>query len=173
MDTARRPRPIETPAPFAGAFARLGIPSESWAHPPVFTVEEGHDIDAHIPGGHTKNLFLKDKRDGFWLVTALHETRIDLKALARRLEVGSLSFGKPERLSAFLGVLPGSVTPLGLIHDAERRVRPLLDAALFAHTRVNVHPLTNDKTTGLPPEGLELFLRDLGFTPSRIDFLAL
>jgi Ala-tRNA(Pro) deacylase len=152
---------------------RLGVAHATHDHPPVFRVEDGQAIKAALPGGHTKNLFLKDDRGQVWLISALGETVIDLKALPRTIGSGRLSFGKPELMQALLGVTPGSVTAFGLINDAGRRVRFVLDKALLGHELVNFHPLANDATTAVSREGFLAFLRELGVDPLVVDFAAL
>lgn len=161
---------IATPDPLGARFRTLRIESVTFEHPPVFTVGEGLDFKALIPGGHTKNLFLKDKKDALWLVTALQDTVIDLKWLPKRIDAARLSFGSAELLLEVLGVTPGSVTPLALLNDRDRRVRPVLDAALLAHEFVNCHPLKNDKTTTLKSADLLVFLKDMGYAPLVVDF---
>lgn len=164
---------IEMPFPLSDRFQALGIESVTFEHPPVFTVEEGAAFKRLIPGGHTKNLFLKDKKQALWLVTALWDTEIDLKWLALRLNAARLSFGKADILYETLGVRPGSVTPLALLNDGQRRITPVLDARLLACESVNCHPLTNNKTTSLSPENLLRFIRDLGYKPVIVDFARL
>jgi Ala-tRNA(Pro) deacylase len=166
------PAKVDTPEPFAGIFSQLGIAAITYAHPSVFTVEEGKGFEHLIPGGHTKNLFLKDKRARLWLITALSDTVIDLKGLHRRLDAGRLSFGNAELLLQTLTVAPGSVTPLALINDAQRAVTLVLDSRLMVCDTVNVHPLRNDRTTGMAPSGLLAFLQNLGYTPMILDFAA-
>ena len=142
------------------------------AHAPVFRVEEGAAIKAAMPGGHTKNLFLKDARGQLWLITALGETAIDLKRAPGLIGSARLSFGSPERLWAALGVRPGSVTPLALINDAEQRVRLVLDSALMACEPLNFHPLSNDATTAMSRAGFARFLAALGRGAQVVDFAA-
>ena len=142
-------------------------------HPPVFRVEEGMEIKAALPGGHSKNLFLKDSRGQLWLISALDETVIDLKRLPAVIGSGRLSFGPEALMVETLGVRPGSVTALGLINDAERRVRFVLDAALAAAEPVNFHPLGNDATTALSQDGFRRFLAALGVAPMIVDFAAM
>ena len=164
----------ESPAALAVPFDRLGLAHQTYAHPPVFTVQEGLDFKHVMPGGHTKNLFLKDKKGELWLVTALQDTVIDLKWLPKRLSAGRLSFGSAPLLLEVLGVTPGSVTPLALLNDAKRCakrcVRPVFDARLMACELVNCHPLRNDMTTALTPAALMAFARDLGYDPLIVDF---
>lgn len=147
-----------------------GIPYRLHGHPPVFTVEEARVHTAHLPGGHCKNLFLKDKKDRLWLATVLDARRVDLNALAKRVGAGRLSFGKPPLLAEVLGVEPGSVTPLAVINDRDRRVRVLLDRALMAFEEINCHPLTNDATVVLARDDLRRFFRATGHEPEELDF---
>jgi Ala-tRNA(Pro) deacylase len=81
----------------------LGIRHHTFEHAPVFTVEESQAVCAHIPGGHTKNLFLKDRKDALWLVVARESLRVDLNALAKQLGAARFSFGAAELLMAVLG----------------------------------------------------------------------
>lgn len=147
-----------------------GIAHSTLDHAAVFRVEEGLAIKAALPGGHTKNLFLKDNRDQLWLISALGETAIDLKRLPAVIGSGRLSFGSADLMQATLGVTPGSVTALGLINDTDRRVRFILDAALARADPVNFHPLTNTATTALSRAGFAAFLAGLAIAPLVVDF---
>jgi len=151
-------------------FDRLGIAHATHRHRPVFTVEESRDLKAAMPGGHTKNLFLKDKKGGLFLLSAIADTTIDLNAVSKLLGVGRFSFANAELLMQHLGVSPGSVTLFALINDAEARVQLLLDEALFAHDPVNFHPLRNDATTAVSPEAMLAFARATGHEPIRLGF---
>ncbi|MGH6949941.1 MAG: prolyl-tRNA synthetase associated domain-containing protein, partial [Vitreimonas sp.] len=132
--------------------------------------EEGADLKAQMPGGHTKNLFLKDKKGALFLLSAIADTVIDLNAVSKAIGAGRFSFGSAERLMQHLGVEPGSVTLFALINDPERRVTLLLDEALLAHDPVNFHPLRNDATTAVSPDGMLAFIRALGREPIRLAF---
>ena len=158
------------PAELFAFFDAHRIAHTTREHPPIFTVAEGHAIKAAMPGGHTKNLFLKDAKDQLWLVSALGETAIDLKALPRAIGAARLSFGSAELMQAVLGVTPGSVTAFALMNDADRRVRFVLDRALMDHDLVNFHPLTNAATTAVSREGFLAFLAALGVEPVIVDF---
>lgn len=142
-------------------------------HPPVFRVEEGLEIKKALPGGHTKNLFLKDAKGQLWLISALGETAIDLKRLHPVIGSGRLSFGPQQLMLETLGVTPGSVTAFGLINDAERRVRFVLDKALAESDPVNFHPLGNDATTAMSQADFRKFLAALGVEPMIVDFSAM
>ena len=149
-----------TPSDLFAYLDKLGITTETVAHAPVFTVAESRAIKETIPGGHSKNLFLKDRKDRLFLVVARDETRIDLKRLHEAIGAsGRLSFGSADLLRATLGVEPGSVTPFALINDAGGRVTPVLDAELMACERVNFHPLVNSMTTTIARSDLLAFLK--------------
>ena len=148
----------------------IGVSHTTLDHPAAFTVREGAEIKAALPGGHTKNLFLKDAKDNLWLISALGETTIDLKRLHPVIGSARLSFGSPILMQETLGVTPGSVTALGLINDSDRRVRFVLDAALARADPVNFHPLTNTATTALSQAGFRTFLASIGITPLVVDF---
>lgn len=148
----------------------LGIAHRTVDHPPVFTVAESAHVKIDLPGGHTKNLFLKDKKGGLWLLSALAETSIDLNALARLFGVGRFSFGSAALLEETLGVTPGSVTAFGVLNDVDGKVRMLLDAALFDVDPVNFHPLRNDATTAIGHADLVRFLESTGHAPTCIRF---
>ena len=166
----------ETPVSPADLLAFLdaqGISHSTLEHPPVFRVEEGREIKAALPGGHTKNLFLKDAKDQLWLICALGETKVDLKALPPVIGSARLSFGSPERLYDALGVTPGSVTIFALINDTAHRVKLVLDAELLRCEPINFHPLTNAATTAVSQDGLARFLSALGVEPMTVDFGAL
>lgn len=154
-------------------FARLdalGIAHKTIQHRPVFTVEEGADLKAAIPGGHSKNLFLKEKKGALFLLCALGDTQIDLNAVSKLIGAGRFSFGNADLLMQYLGVTPGAVTLFALINDRERQVTLLLDEGLFAHDPVNFHPLRNDATTAISPADMLKFIRSLGREPIRIAF---
>ncbi len=149
-----------------------GIAHSTLDHEAVFRVGEGAHIKAALPGGHTKNLFLKDAKDQLWLISALGETRIDLKRLPPAIGSARLSFGNAALLEEALGVTAGSVTAFALINDAGRRVRFVLDAALARADPVNFHPLTNTATTAVSQAGFRAFLAALGVEPLIVDFNA-
>jgi Ala-tRNA(Pro) deacylase len=138
-------------------------------HAAVFTVAESSKLERELPGGHTKNLFLKDKKGQLYLVVALGHARIDLKTLPQRLGSDRLSFGKPELLAEVLGVPPGSVTPFALLNDKAQRVTVILDAGMMRCERLNYHPLENTATTNIAREDLLRFIRSCGHQPRIMD----
>jgi Ala-tRNA(Pro) deacylase len=161
-----------TPADLFTAFDRLGIAHPTVSHPPLFTVEQSRGLRGTIAGGHTKNLFLRDKKGALFLVTALEDAAIELKSLHRRLgATGRFSFGASDQMMETLGVIPGAVTPFGVLNDTAHRVTVVLDAALMARAIINAHPLVNTMTTSIAREDLVKFLESTGHPP-RIEAVA-
>ncbi len=155
-------------------FARLdalGIAHETHEHAALFTVEQSRALRGDLPGGHIKNLFLRDKKRRMWLVTVLESRDVDLKSLRRELGAqGNLSFGSPESLMENLGVIPGAVTPFAVINDTAGKVGMVLDKGVLAADPVNAHPLRNDMTTALAPADLLRFLEAEDHAPTILDF---
>lgn len=153
--------------------AALGIAHETVRHRAVFTVDEGRDLKAGLPGGHTKNLFLKDKKGRLALITAHEATEIALNHLHKPLEFGRFSFGKPGLLKTVLGVAPGSVTPLALLNAPAGALTFFIDAALLDFAKIWVHPLANTASTGLAPQDLVRFAEAAGHPARLLDFTEL
>jgi Ala-tRNA(Pro) deacylase len=144
----------------------LGIATETIEHEAMFTVAESQALRGTLAGAHTKNLFLRDKDNRLVLVVAKEDTRVDLKGLAKRLGLGRFSFGKPEQMKATLGVEPGSVTALALMHPGSAALSAVVvDEALLAHAEVNCHPLDNRATTRLAMTDLLRFIQACGHRP--------
>jgi Ala-tRNA(Pro) deacylase len=156
----------QTPDQLFAFLDKLGIAHTTVTHPPLFTVEQSRALRGQIPGGHTKNLFLRDKKNNVYLVTAEEDANIDLKGLHRVLGAsGRFSFGSAELMMELLGVAPGSVTPLGVLHDTQARINVVLDAALMEHDTINCHPLVNTMTTSISRDDLVKFLESTGHIP--------
>ena len=156
-----------TRADLFGFLETLEIRTTTQDHPPVFTVEESTAIHDRIPGGHTKNLFLKDKKGRLFLVVALHDAQIDLKTIHAKIGArGRVSFGNADLLMETLGVEPGSVTPFALINDRDaQRITPVFDSAMMEIDLLNFHPLQNTATTTIPAGGLMAFAKACGHAP--------
>ena len=159
-----------TPAQLLAYLEELGIETSTVTHPAVFTVDEAKRLRGTLPGAHSKSLFLRNKKGRMWLLVVLEDRQIDLKALGERLEAGRLSFGSPERLMQYLGVIPGAVTPFGAINDQAGEVQVALDKKMVDSSLLNFHPLDNTQTTAIPPDGLLRFLEATGHSPELIDF---
>ena len=148
-----------------GRLDELGIKTRTVEHEAVFTVAESERLERSLPGGHTKNLFLKDAKGQLFLVIAESHTAVDLKTLHKTLGCARLSFGKADLLMDVLGVRAGSVTALSLINDRENRVSVVVDARLVRHDTVNCHPLENIATTNIGRDDLLKFIRACGHDP--------
>ncbi len=159
-----------TPADLFAELDRLAIAHPTIVHPPVFTVEEAKAVRGKIEGGHTKNLFLKDKQDHLFLAVTLEDVPVDLKALCPLIGAGRLSFASPDLLREHLGVEPGSVTPFALINDRAHRVTPVLDEAILDLPRLNFHPLENTATTAISSNDLRRFVEAQGHAPLTLRF---
>jgi Ala-tRNA(Pro) deacylase len=157
--------PDEREAAIYRTFSGLGIAWLTHSHAPVFTVEEARVLRGSLPGLHTKNLFLEDRKGRFWLVVAREDVAVDLNALAKMLPAPRFSFGKAADLIAILGVAPGSVNPFAVMNDRENRVTLVLDEELARGGTVNFHPMRNDRTTAISPEALIRFLESTGHRP--------
>ena len=156
----------ETPEGLMHRLAELGIEVKTYVHPPLFTVEQSQDLRGKIPGAHTKNLFLKDKKGRYFLVTAAEDALLDLKTIHHVIGAsGRVSFGSPDKLMALLGVAPGSVTVFGAINDVEGQVTVVLDETLMANDVINAHPLHNEATTSVRRKDLVRFLQFTGHEP--------
>ena len=142
-------------------------------HAPTFTVSDSADVKMDMPGGHTKNLFMKDKKGNLVLVSAWANSELPLNQLHKLIGTQRLSFTKSDLLWDALKVTPGSVSAFALIHDADKRVRFIVDEALFGFESVNFHPLRCDMTTRLPIGDFDRFITETGRSVERVDFSAL
>jgi len=179
MQLTEAPLSAYSPA-LADYLSRLGIVTTTWAHDAVHTVEEASATYDAIPGAHCKNLFLKDGKGAILLVVCPHDREVDVNRLHRRLtqalgdaiSVKRLSFGRADLLREVLGVEPGSVTPLALLNDTDRRVTVILDAGMMAAETANFHPLNNTATTSIRTADLRRFIESLGYTSHVVDLTA-
>lgn len=162
-------RPPATPEDLFRRLDELGIEHDTRTHQPVFTVEEAKEVRHGVPGGHTKNLFLRNKKGAMWLVVCEEDRLIDLKALAGHLHAGRFSFSSADRLMRYLGVVPGAVSPFAVINDRQGRVKVVVDLAVLRCERVNFHPLDNTMSTAIAGDDLVKFLRAENHAPEVTD----
>jgi Ala-tRNA(Pro) deacylase len=161
-----------TPATPDELFARLGelgIDTRTIQHVAVFTVEESRALRGDLPGGHTKNLFLRNKKGGMWLLVCPEDLALDLKSLAEKLGAGRFSFASAHRLMKYLGVIPGAVTPFGVINDTGGHVTVVIDRTALEVEPLNFHPLDNAMTTAIGASDLLKFLEAEGHAPELVD----
>ncbi|MGE0450973.1 MAG: prolyl-tRNA synthetase associated domain-containing protein [Vicinamibacterales bacterium] len=149
--------------PVLRRLADLEIQFDRHEHPPIATGADGLEHWEGIDAVHCKNLFLRNQKGSRHYLVILEVTkRADLRAVAAQIGDGKLSFASPERLMTHLGVTPGSVSPFGLIHDVEHRVRVFLDRDLKRAERISFHPNINTRTVVLAFAEFERFLASTG-----------
>ena len=154
--------------PLIDLFIAHAIPHTVHQHTAVFTTEEETGID--IAGAHSKNLFLRDKKKRqYFLVSVLQEKRVNLKVLSKYLGQGGLSFGSAEKMTELLGVIPGAVTPYGLLHDTNDKVTFVLDNDFLQHEVLNFHPLRNDMTVSVARDDFLRYCEVVGHAPDCIE----
>jgi len=163
----------ETPEGLLARLDALGIETRTVRHPPVFTVAESRGLRGALPGGHSKNLFLRPAKDGtgpFLLAVLEEDRKVSVNALARPAGAGRVEMAPAEALRAALGVEPGSVTPFGLVNAPPGAVRTVVDAALLRdHEWVHFHPLVNSMTTAIRPADLLRFLEACGHRAAPLE----
>lgn len=152
--------------PLFSFFEANSISFKTYTHPPLFNVGDGEKLGVTHEGANSKNLFLKDKKDNFVLVSVLDFKRVNLKELSKLFGKGTFSFAKPDDLKALLGLLPGSVTPYGLINDTDHRVKLILDEDFLTHDLINFHPLRNDMTVSVNPAAFLSFCTAVNHAPT-------
>ena len=162
----------DIPEQLTAVFTELGLSVNSYAHEAAFTVEEQAGHLEGLPGALTKNLFLRDKKHGLFLVTTLSERNVNMKALGNLLGLSgsNLRFGDEDLLMEKLGVIRGAVSPLTVLHDTACEVKFCIDKALLSHDIINIHPLRNDRTSAMTAADLLKFCAHANHTPEEIDF---
>ena len=131
---------------------------KEYTHEALFSVEDSHNKRGKIDGAHSKNLFLKNKKGKYFLLSCLEKTKINLKKFSKSLKLGNISFAKESDLKNLLGVFPGSVTPFGLINDTENKIKFYLDNDFLSYKTANFHPLINTSTLNLDVTDMIKFL---------------
>lgn len=151
---------------------KLNIECPTFQHAHAFTVVEQDEIVKGIPGKFTKNLFVKDKKYGMYLLTVAHDRDVDLKLFASNqgLSGSNFRFCDEATLQEKLKITKGSVGPLALLHDVENVIKFCIDGTLLEADIINSHPLRNDRTTSLTPQALLTFLEHINHPPIILDF---
>jgi len=162
--------PPATPAELFRRLDGLGIAHHTRRHAPVYTVEEARAVRGELPGVHTKNLFVRDKKERMWLLVCEADRDVDLHDVARRLGSKRLSFGSPRRLMHYLGVTPGAVNPFAVMNDRTNAVQVVLDTVVLEGDPINFHPLDNAMTTAVSARDMVRFLEAERHAPTIMDF---
>lgn len=152
----------------------LSISYQLYEHEPLFTVEQAHKAVAalNMPGTGIKNLFLKDSKKKLYLVVACADAVIKLKELGKNIGAPELRFADAALLKEYLGVEPGSVTPLALVNDVNKKVTVILDANIFNQPFIQLHPLINTATVIITPDALKKFLAHYVHSLSIYEFVS-
>lgn len=161
--------PVAKPAEVLGSLDALNIVHRTIQHPPMFTVDDAIRLRGNMPGGHAKNLFLKNRKGKMWLVVMHEAKRADLSRLGVQLESGKLGFASEQRLMHYLGVYPGAVTPLSVINDRQHQVTVVIEESLLALDPLHFHPCDNAMTTTLSAESLLRYLEAHNHSPVLMD----
>lgn len=168
MNTDIEPRLIDGSAPLSSdaLLAMLdaeGIAHHTVDHAPMWTVEDAKAIRAPSPHGHTKNLFVRNKKGRMWLLTLHEDRQVDMKTMGALIGTNRLSFASPQRLMHYLGVIPGAVSMFSALNDVTREVTCFIDERLVEAPELHVHPLVNTRTTSIDRRTLTDFLADRGY----------
>jgi Ala-tRNA(Pro) deacylase len=158
-----------TPDDLFGRLDALGATHATHRHARVYTVEEARVLRGDLPGCHTKNLFLRNKKARMWLFVCEQDRVVDLMQLATAIGEKRLSFGSPRRLMEYLGVVPGAVSPFAVINDTQRAVQLVLDESILEMELLNFHPLDNSMTTSIGRDDFLAFVRSEGHEPLMVD----
>lgn len=169
MSTLIDGQPAASHQKVIGALDTLGLAHKTSKHEPMFTVEDAIRLREDDSGGHSKNLFLKNRKGCMWLVVMGESKRANLASLSKTLQSGSLSFASADRLMNYLGVTPGAVTPLAVMNDHQCKVTLIIERALLDYDILHFHPCTNDMTTSLSAEALLTFVTSWNHPPVIID----
>lgn len=158
-----------TPSQLLAMLDALNYQTVTHEHQAVFTVDESNKVTANIKGGHTKNLFLKDKKENYFLIIAGHHAKIKLNHAHKLIGAHKrVSFASEEKLMEYLGVKPGSVNAFAPLNDKDGKVSVIIDAPLLDNDLINAHPLTNTMTTTISREDLLAFLEHVNHTPKVV-----
>lgn len=155
----------KTPEDLFELFSQLNINVTTLVHEPLFTASQGQHIKTTLPGSHNKNLFLKNKKGAYHLITMLDDKRLDLKTFSQELGCGPLSFASDTELMSHLGIEPGHVTPFALINPSANNVNVILDKEMLVYDLLNFHPLKNHMTTTISRNDFLKFLEHLTYQP--------
>ena len=149
----------------------LNIQFDYYEHPPAPTIEEAMQYWKDIEATHCKNLFFRNhKGDRHYLVVFDHRKTLNVKTLEAMLRQGKLSFASEERMSKYLGVKPGSVTPLALINDRDKHIKLFIDNDIKKGSKVSFHPCINTASIVIKPDDL---VRFLNHTQNEVEWITL
>ena len=145
------------------------IPYEVTEHKAVYNMEELDSVELPYPEWDAKNLFVRDdKKRNYYLITIRGDKRVDLKEFRRQHGLRALSFASADDLATIMGLLPGSVSPLGILNDTEHRVHFFLDSE-FVGNMIGVHPNDNTATVWMQADDLVSLIQKHGNNATYTD----
>lgn len=139
-----------------------GLDFQIHNHEPLYTVEDSEKFRGKIKGSHTKNLFLKNKKNSFFLFSCDEKATVDLKLFSKSIDAKNLSFANESYLDKYLGIKPGSVSPFALLNDKNKDVNFYLDQKLYESDIINFHPLINTTTISIKMNDFVNFILENG-----------
>ncbi len=149
----------------------LSVSFDYYEHPPTPTVEEARKYWTDREATYCKNLFFRNhKGNRHYLVVLEYSQALDIRDLEKRLKQGKISFASEQRLEKYLGLKPGSVSPLGLINDKEHHVHVFFDRKLQQAQKISFHPNDNRVSLVIPATG---FWRYMNWTNNTYEFIQL
>lgn len=147
-----------------------GMPYTLVEHPEVETIEAMEALNLPQVEFVVKNLFLRDdKKRKYYLVVVQKDKKVNLKALRALIESRPLTFASEGDLFTYLGLIRGSVTPLGILNDKEHRVQVVLDKEVLEYPVIGVHPNRNTATIWLKPQDLVALVEKQGNELSYVE----
>ena len=170
-----QPNVIETPATLLGPnhiYSRLdelGVDYDTIDHTPTHTVQDAEKLQLDIPALQTKCLFLRSIDQEFFLVLTPADRQVPLNKLKNQLACSRLSLARSDFLKKILNVTPGAVTPFAIANDQDHLVQMVIDESIMQADEVAVHPLRNDQSTLLSPNGLDKFIESFGRSSFVVD----
>ena len=151
----------------------LGIPYRRVGHDAAETMETCAEIDTRLGVKMCKNLFLCNRQQtDFYLLLMPGDKPFKTKELSGQLGVARLSFGSGEKMEEYLGLLPGSVSVMGLMHDKAHAVRLLIDRDLLDERELGCHPCINTASMAIAmADILQKFLPATGHAYTAVTLL--
>ena len=138
--------------------SKKDIMHTQYEHEALFSVEDSKHKRGVIEGTHTKNLFLKNKKNYFCLLSCEEKSEVDLKKFSKSIKAGNLSFAKKEYLKKYMSIEPGSVSPYGLLNDINNVIDFFLEDELYKSEIINFHPLVNTSTVTVKTQDFIKFM---------------
>ena len=142
-------------------------------HKPVYNMDELSEIDLPYPGSDAKNLFVRDdKKNNYYLITVKGNKRVNLKEFSKTNNTRHLSLASDNDLMSIMGLIPGAVTPLGILNDSEHKVQFFIDKEFMNSPEIiGVHPNDNTATVWLKTADLIDIIKEHGNTIHIINII--